>query len=71
MKTKFRFINFTQAGQFWGCFNNRSGALLGHVSYYSQWKCWVFTAAPDCVFSSDCLRDISAFMDELKREVQG
>lgn len=67
MKTKYRFIHFTQFGRIWNCLNNSSHVSLGTCYFYAPWKQWVFSqSGPDCVFSADCLRDIAHFMGQLK-----
>lgn len=68
MKTRFKFISFRYAEfpGWWECVNNKSGAVLGTVTFEMPWKCWVFTP-DDAIFSADCLRDIAAFQDGLLR----
>lgn len=74
MQTRFKHIHFKE--DTWGahperpkvyqCRNNKSGDLLGRVTYYDGWKRWVFDGKQCCVFDSSCLRDIAMFLDSLK-----
>jgi len=71
MRTKYKYIEFvpTVLDGHWNCLNRRGKETLGSVSFYQQWKQYIFE--PEelncCVFSSDCLRDIAEFLDQLNR----
>lgn len=70
METRFEFIHFSQLGStgkttMWACYNNRSDGNLGTVRWYGPWRQYCFLPAPDCVFSSGCLKDIDTFVDQL------
>ena len=43
--------------------NNRSGDQLGIISYYKQWKQYVFSSREECVFNNSCLRDVLDFIE--------
>lgn len=71
MKTKYKFIHFEEIkeGEYkgiWQCKNNKSNAVLGHVSCYKQWKEYIFAQyEQEAIFSKGCLLDIVDFMDQL------
>lgn len=74
MKTRYRFIHFTEHkrpslhGVQWGCHNNKSGEVMGTCLYYPPFRQWVFSqGGPDYVFSADCLQDIAHFMGQLPK----
>lgn len=72
MKTRYRFIHFTERtgpdGAFWECANNRNGCVLGYCNHYPSWNQWVFEqSGPGVVFSADCLQDIAHFMGQLPK----
>ena len=66
MKTRYRFIHFTQERNLWTCFTNRNKDILGICEYYEPWKKWQFLAAPHTGFTVDCLLDIADFLGQLK-----
>ena len=45
--------------------NNKSGATLGFIEWYPQWRQYVFSPL-DAIFSQDCLLDIVDFIKLLK-----
>jgi len=45
--------------------NNRSGDLLGEISYYGLWKQWVFIPFENTAWSIDCLINVKDFMGSL------
>lgn len=47
-------------------FNNKSNAQLGILSYYPQWKQYIFSSYEDVVYDETCLRDILNFLHSLK-----
>ena len=44
-------------------YNNRSKNQLGIISFYKQWKEYVFSSHDECVFNNSCLRDVLDFME--------
>jgi len=71
VKTQYKFIHFeevkTDDKPYYWIRNNKSGDYLGCISWYPNWKMWVFSAADDqCVFNDSCLKDIIHFMGQLK-----
>lgn len=44
-------------------FNNKTGDQLGIISWYTQWRQWVFSSQPNCAFNNSCLRDVLDFME--------
>lgn len=75
MKTKYKYIEFVQTTLhgFWNCLNIKSRAELGSVSYYKAWGQYVFEPYElgDVIFSSDCLRDVAHFLDQLNKRKGG
>lgn len=39
--------------------------LLGKIQWYPSWRCYSFLPANNCVFETQCLKDITAFIDNL------
>ena len=66
-KTEYRFIKFVEFTGGWLCKNRKNEYTLGIVDYHASWKQHVFQAeGPHIIFSTDCLRDIAHFMEQLK-----
>lgn len=42
--------------------NKRSKDILGRICWYPTWKQYVFEAAPNTIWSEDCLNDVRAFI---------
>ena len=43
---------------------NNSGEILGRVSFFPQWRKYIFTQyAPGIVFDSSCLENIAGFLE--------
>jgi hypothetical protein len=71
MKISFKFIYFQKSIDCWFCYNKKSDAILGQVGYYPKWKQNIFVPASDkCAFSSDCLIDIAAFLDQVNTKAK-
>jgi hypothetical protein len=47
---------------------SKPGALLGHVSWYSGWRKYVFAPNVNTVFEQDCLRDLADFCERVTKE---
>ena len=63
MKTKYKFIHFETRGLVVACVSNKTGTLLGQVNPGpKRWRCCVFEAEPNAMFSKDCLTDIADFL---------
>lgn len=41
-----------------------SGDVLGHISWYSSWRRYVFYPVPNTLYDEECLRVISEFIAE-------
>ena len=74
MKAKYKYIEFVQDGEFqnrpqYNCLNIKDTQVLGMVCYYVPWKQFIITPDPypGIVFSSDCLDDISDFLNQLNK----
>lgn len=73
MKTKYKYIKFVKLQtkehvrrDIYGCITNRKPeSMLGKVEYYYPWKQYIFEPSDLAVFSSDCLDDISSFINQL------
>lgn len=50
----------------WFVRSKRTRGALGHIVWYPAWRQWVFEAAPNTVWSHDCLADVSEFMRSMK-----
>jgi hypothetical protein len=73
IKTKYQYISFlfietTGKTTRWSVVNNMSSANLGKISWYSNWRQYCFSPAPDTVFSSGCMTDILDFIKQLKEQ---
>ncbi len=71
MKTKYKYINFTEVEaepkNRWNCRNNRPGDLLGTVEWYAKWKQYEFIPQYGMGFTIECLLDIADFIKQLER----
>jgi len=54
--------------QVYNVINNLDGSYLGQVKWYSAWRKYCFFPQPNCVFESDCLSDITKFLNKLMLE---
>lgn len=76
---KYRFITIKQVNNemfegkpVYRIYNNKHGDQLGIISYYKQWKCYIFSSRPECVFNDSCLLDVAGFMKNYAgKEVKG
>ena len=68
MKTKFKHIAFAKVGDVWIARNHKQDFIIGVVEYMARWKKWEFVPGPDTGYTSDCCRDIAAFLDTLLEE---
>jgi len=66
---KYKYIHFEKRvnpetkKEFYACCNNKTGDVLGFVSFYKPWEQLVFNqAVQESVFSKDCLLDIVDFI---------
>ena len=73
MITKYKHIHFTKEPDMirgnrslWVCRNNNTKHILGYCTYHEPWKRYVFEGETDCIFDAGCLRDIIAFMQQLR-----
>lgn len=60
--------------EFWGVYSKSRGTCLGWIHWYGPWRQYCFSPAPDTVFNSVCMTDISAKIKELmdaRRAVKG
>jgi hypothetical protein len=65
LKTKFKFIEFVAyKDNAWACVNKHR-ETLGGVSYYKDWKQFIFEPVQGTVFSALCLSDIYDFVHAL------
>ena len=76
IKTKFKwfeFIPYTDTGprlidKIYDCVN-KSGQTLGEVKYVVRWRQFTyFDSSNGNMYSSGCLKDISAFLDSLNNQ---
>ena len=67
MKTIYKFIHFEVLEEkpktkVWGCFNNSTSSLLGHVKWYAPWRQYCYFPATIAMYSAGCLDDINDFI---------
>ena len=43
-------------------------SLLGMISWYPAWRCYSFMPNSNCVFETQCLKDIISFIEKLMLE---
>lgn len=48
--------------------SNKKGDILGYISYYKKWKCYVWEQMEDVIMSEDCLEEVVKKMKEKKNE---
>jgi len=65
LKTKYKWIQFEQAGKEWLCGNHTTGDYLGEVVYDSGWRQHVFEPNYPVKFNTGCLKDIAHFLNQL------
>ncbi len=47
----------------------QDGILLGRIAWFGRWRKYVFyPESGGCIFETDCLRDIAAFLDWLMED---
>ena len=69
MKTKYKFIHFKEwTSTTWIIYNRKHKNKLGEITFTKDWKRFVFVPQPETIWSSDCLRDIADFLDQLQKE---
>lgn len=66
---KYKHISIKQVNQevfndkpVWRIFNNKPNEQIGIISYYLEWKKFVFSSQPNIVFDVTCLRCILSFV---------
>jgi len=74
MATEYRYLIFVkiESGRKttkWSCRNKRSGKELGRIEWYSGWRQYCYFPTVQAVYSAGCLKDIAAFMDQLKETI--
>jgi len=47
----------------WNVVSKDSGATLGQIRWYGQWRKYAFFPSPHTLYETDCLRDIAAFIE--------
>jgi hypothetical protein len=70
---KFKFFRVEQAEhdpRYYRIFNKTPGDLLGNISYFARWDEFVFEPHPNSLWSSDQLRDIITYLNELNKEAK-
>jgi hypothetical protein len=76
MKTGYKHIVFRTDSMNpldWVCMNRRAAennksayaTYLGRCTWYTSWRCWIFQADNNAVWSEDCLTDIADFLRQL------
>jgi hypothetical protein len=69
MKTKYKYINFSQTLHKWRCYTNRGNDELGFLEWNQRWKQYEFVpAAIPVAFTQDCLMDIADFIRQIETE---
>lgn len=41
------------------------GPMIGEIKWYGPWRKYCFFPKPNCVFETDCLKDIISFLSKL------
>lgn len=70
LKRRYRYIRFEQAAGVWYCVANSGDDILGQLSWHRDWREWEIEPAPGSVFSWECLRDMSDFLQQLNRRTR-
>ena len=73
MQTEYKYLKFVLLGHkprtdVWGCFGTGGTSdMLGTVEWYGRWRqyCLFNDGDVGCVFSGDCLDDISHFLKQV------
>lgn len=48
--------------------NDSNGDVLGTITWYGRWRCYVFGPWPSTIYEKTCLRDIADFCERLTKE---
>ena len=54
----------------WAIHSKRGKVLLGTVSWYAAWRCYVFHPAPLTLFNTGCLEQIALFLQRIRNTRQ-
>lgn len=72
-----KYLEFVEMGEspsgktkIWSVMNSNDGSLLGQVKWYGPWRKYVFFSEPNCIWSADCLEDLSKFVNQKMKEKQ-
>lgn len=49
----------------WVVENKKHRHYLGDITFYPQWKEWIFSPDENAIFSTECLADLARFLKEL------
>lgn len=52
----------------WHIINELSGAVIGHIAWYAQWRKYAFWPWPNTIYEPTCLSDITSFLIEKTKE---
>ena len=77
LKTEYKYIRFEERikglrisgqGFAWFCINKKIEVILGKVVYFDKWETFVFQPSMGTEFSTDCLKDITDFLEQLNQQ---
>jgi hypothetical protein len=73
LKTRYKYVHFEspeeeQKHSRWMVVNNKSGALLAWLKWYSGWRQYCFYPLYGTMFSHSCLADIVNFIKQLEKK---
>lgn len=48
--------------------NKDYGGIIGVIKWYGPWRKYSFFPAPNCIFETQCLKDITSFIEKLMND---
>lgn len=61
----FSIVVFTGKTWVYNVYSKEGEHLLGQVKWYASWRCYAFYPEPNCVFESQCMKDITSVLEKL------
>ena len=55
-------IKDTGKTKVWNIHNSDNGSYLGQVKWNGGWRQYIFSTEPDCIWNTDCLDQLNAFI---------
>lgn len=63
----FREISFEGKTKKFEVLSMNRGYILGRISFYPQWRQYIFSPSSETIWNKDCLKDIQNVLDKLTK----